>query len=56
MSTTEMMDYLVEYQICTDEELALVTSINGTNEDTMKSILYVRTGYRNFEQLQDEDQ
>ena len=53
MSTSEMMNYLIEYQICTEDEMTLVASINGTNEITMESILYVRTGYRNFEQLQD---
>ena len=56
MTTPEMMDYLVEYQICTDDELSLVCSLMGTNEDTMESILYTRTGYHNFEQIQDEDQ
>ena len=56
MTTPEMMDYLIKYQICTDDELSLVTSILGTNEETMESILYAKTGYRNFEQIQDEDQ
>ena len=55
MNTDAMMDYLVENEICTQDELCLVTSIKGANEDTMKSILYVKTGYCNFEQLQDED-
>ena len=35
-------------------ELCLVTDINGYNEETMLDVLYARTGYRNFEQLEEE--
>lgn len=48
-------DYLVECGIATEEEIQLVTYINGYNPDTMKDILYVRTGYRDFDQLEDEE-
>lgn len=54
MNTNEMMDKLIEYGICTDDELRLVTAINGTNEKTMCDILYVRTGYNSFEAFLDE--
>ena len=46
-------DYIVENGIATEEEISLVTSINGTNEDTFNSILYCRTGYRSLEQLEE---
>ena len=49
-----MWDYLTELGIATEEELQLVTCINGYNEETMLDILYARTGYRNFEQLETE--
>ena len=49
-----MWDYLTESGIATEEELQLVTCINGYNEETMLDILYARTGYRNFEQLETE--
>ena len=39
----------------TDEELSLVTAIDGYNEDTLNDVIYVRTGYRNIEQLLDEE-
>lgn len=55
MDTHEMYDYLVDMGIATDAEVSLVTSINGFNEETLSSILYVRTGYSDFEQL-DEDE
>lgn len=50
MKLEEIFDYLVEYGICTNEELRLVTDINGWNIETANDILYARTGYRNLEQ------
>ena len=52
MTLEEMWDYLTEAGIATEEELRLVTSINGYNEKTLCDVLYVRTGYRSFEQLE----
>lgn len=50
----EMHDILVEYGIATEEEVELVTNINGYNRETMEDILYARTGYRTFDQYLDE--
>lgn len=50
----EVWDLLIEYGVATQEELELVTCINGYNMDTMNSVLYARTGYRNINQLQNE--
>ena len=47
---------LVELGIATDEELGLVTAINGTNEHTLNKVLYVRTGYNTLEQMFEEDE
>ena len=47
----ELYDYLVEFDIATEKEIGLVCSINGTNLESLESILYVRTGYRSLEQL-----
>ena len=54
MAVNEMWDYLVEGCIATEEELQLVTAINGYNEEAMLDALYARTGYRNFEQMMEE--
>lgn len=51
---SEMWDKLIDLQIATEEELQLVTSLNGYNLQTLEDILYIRTGYRNFEQLEAE--
>ena len=50
----EVWDLLIEYRVATQEELELVTCINGYNIDTLNDVIYVRTGYRNIEQIQDE--
>ena len=56
MTISEIWDTIVEeYGIATWEELELVTAINGYNEDTLNDVIYVRTGYRNIEQLLDEE-
>jgi hypothetical protein len=54
MNTEQMHDYLVECGIATEDEVSLVTSINGYNEESMKDILYSRTGYSDFDQLIEE--
>ena len=50
----EVWDLLIEYGVATQEELELVTCINGYNIDTLNDVIYARTGYRDIEQLQDE--
>lgn len=54
-NTLDMYDYLVDNSIATEEEIKLVTQINGDNIDTYENILYARTGYRSFEQLEEEE-
>ena len=44
-------DYLVDNGIATKDEIALVTSINGYNEEALNDILFCRTGYRSVEQI-----
>jgi hypothetical protein len=46
-------DNLIQYGIATQEEINLVTNINGWNEQTFNNILYVKTGYRDWEQYED---
>lgn len=57
MDLGEQFDYLIEYEICTEEEMNLITSINGYNEKSVNDILYVRTGYNSLKQyLECEDE
>lgn len=54
LTLDEMWDLMLDLQICSEETLQVVTSINGYNEETMLDILYATTGLRNFEQVADE--
>ena len=49
-------DYLVDKGIATEQELILVTSINGYNMESLNDVIYARTAYRTAEQLQEEDE
>ena len=51
-----MWDRLKEEIGVSEETLQVVTSINGYNEETLLDILYAVTGYRNFEQVDDEEE
>ena len=51
MNTGTIWDAIIEHGIATEEEMELVTTINGYNEDALNDVIYVRTGYRNIEQL-----
>lgn len=46
--------WLVECDVATQDEIDLVTAINGWNEESMLDILFVRTGLRNIEQFCNE--
>lgn len=43
------------YGIATEEEIDLVTTINGYSEETLNDILYARTGYRTIEQFEEAE-
>lgn len=53
MSVEEMWDALIEIGV-SGQTIDVVTSINGYSEETMCDILYVITGYRDFDQLEEE--
>ena len=46
----EFYDYLVDYNVATEDEISLVYNINGRSIDTLNSILYARLGLRSLEQ------
>lgn len=55
MDKNDMWNLLEDRGIATEEEIRLVTDINGFTEEALLDILYARTGYRNFEQMEDEE-
>ena len=51
---SDLWDRLVDEDIATSRELELVTDIVGYTQEAMYDVLYARTGYRNFEQMEAE--
>lgn len=57
MMTTEMeyyWDEMTELGIATSEELGLATALCGCSIETLESVLFIRTGYRTFEQMHED--
>lgn len=50
MTKEEMWKEIIKYSIATEEELQLVTGIDGYNEETLNNVIYYRTGYNDLEQ------
>lgn len=55
MNARQMAEQLVNDGLATEEEIRLVSDINGYTTETMEDILYARAGVRSFSQLSDED-
>ena len=56
MDFNEMWDYLIENVGVSEETLQIVAAINGYSAETLWAVLYATTGYRDFDQLEDEDE
>lgn len=54
-SKEAMWSELILRDIATEDEIQLVTSINGYTIETLNDILYVRTGYRSLDQMEEEE-
>ena len=50
MKLEEYYNYLIDMDIASEDTLRCITSINGYNEDTLDSVLYYYTGYRDIKQ------
>ena len=56
MSLKDYYDYLINNVGINEEVINCITNINGYSEETLDSILYYYTGYRDLEQyLECED-
>lgn len=49
-----MWDEMVELGIATDGELGLAVALCGCSIETLNRVLYIRTGYRSLEQMDEE--
>lgn len=52
----KLADLLVGESVATNDEIDLVTSINGYTVETLEDILYARTAFRNFQQFCDSEE
>lgn len=50
---SKIWDKIIDYNIATEDELQLVTTINGYNEQALNDIIEVRTGYHDIEQYEE---
>ena len=53
ISVDDMTEFLIQENIATEEEIALVANINGDTIETLNDILYARTGYRDYSQYKE---
>ncbi len=51
----EVWGYLVDNDYFTDDELRLITDINGFNLETLNDCLFARYGYRDLKQMLEEE-
>ena len=51
----QVYDYLVDNGYFTDDELHLVTCIDGYNMEVLEDCIYARYGYRSLEQMLDAE-
>ena len=49
----KIWDAIIEQGIASEEELQLITNINGYNEETLNSVIYSKEGYRDIIQYQE---
>lgn len=54
MTVEKIWDAILEYNIATEEELQLITGINGYTIETLNDVIYFRTGYRDIDQFLEE--
>ena len=52
--TMDLYDTLINDGICTEDEITLVSKINGDLNECCLNILFVRTGCRSLEQYQQD--
>ena len=50
----ELWEELIERGIATEEQLQLITNINGYSIQTLEDVLFCQTGYRTLDQMDEE--
>lgn len=55
MIVGKLWDTLIDTQLFTEEELSLLTAINGYSVETLNDAIYVRYGYSDYNQMMSEE-
>lgn len=55
LNVNELWDELVDSGLFTDEELRLLTNINGYSVETLNDAIFARYGYRDYDQMMGEE-
>jgi len=50
----KLWDILVELELFTDDELRLLTNINGLSVETLNDAIFARYGYRDLKQMMED--
>ena len=56
LDVNDLYEALIDEELFTDEELRLITDINGYSIDTLNDCIFARYGYRSYEQMKGEDE
>lgn len=55
LTPNELYNELIEQGLFTNEELRLLTNINGLSIDTLNDAIYSRFGYRDYNQFMESE-
>ena len=50
-TSTLIYDFILENELCTENELNIACDVGGRNRETLNYIIYRQTGYHDIEQL-----
>lgn len=51
LNVNQLWDLLLEQELFTEEELQLLTNINGYSVETLNDAIFARYGYRDYDQM-----
>ena len=55
LTLAELFNTLIDEELFTEEELQLLTNINGYSIETLNDAIYARYGYRDYEQMKESE-
>tara|TARA_Y100000593_G_C4138586_1_gene251010 strand:+ start:125 stop:346 length:222 start_codon:yes stop_codon:yes gene_type:complete len=50
LTTNQIYDFILDNEIATEEEINIITNINGYNKKSLNNIIYARTAYNDVQQ------